>query len=341
MRLWTAVREKGHDGLYAERARQFGRVKLTAMVLTTLKEKWCYIVGGVIAVLLFGGIGWGLLQQRLYEHQSLRGHTDYSTYSADRIRQVCLEFPAAQQPTCFRKGANEQRMTSRDNMRDYENLAAQQTSALWTKIMGLAALLGMGLSALGIWLVKTTFDETRRGNEILLHGAGASLFVESGRYSIAENLITIELVVVNNGASTAHGVQAAIEMTVTATAKRVFNEFEGLLNERKQVLKRNLNSSMSDVPAGCRETNIAFFVDQNKPESPISETIKAFRLGIPFAARIEFDARLTWENHLGQARGIGVHFVTSKAENLTVPLANMIHFEGQLDPISHSKIEVN
>jgi hypothetical protein len=59
---------------------------------------------------------------------------------------------------------------SRDKEREYRynqnDLAAQRKSALWAHIMGLAAVVGMALSALGVWLVKTTFDEARKSNDI-------------------------------------------------------------------------------------------------------------------------------------------------------------------------------
>jgi hypothetical protein len=81
-------------------------------------------------------------------------------HAEDRIEGVCLS-PSAQ-PDCV----EETRQTQRESERQEYDLAAQRMSAWWAQVMGVAALIGMGLSAVGVWLVKTTFDETRKGNEI-------------------------------------------------------------------------------------------------------------------------------------------------------------------------------
>ena len=58
------------------------------------------------------------------------------------------------------------RLDGRDKQREYEDLVSQRKSALWAMIMGVAALAGMALSVVGVVLVWTTFNETRRANEI-------------------------------------------------------------------------------------------------------------------------------------------------------------------------------
>lgn len=78
----------------------------------------------------------------------------------DRIKWVCGS--SITNPDCI----TEARQTQRENEREEQDLAAQKVTAWWTKIMGVAALIGMGLSAIGVWLVKTTFDETRKANDI-------------------------------------------------------------------------------------------------------------------------------------------------------------------------------
>lgn len=47
-----------------------------------------------------------------------------------------------------------------------EDLKAQRQMALWTRLMGAAAIVGIAISVVGIGLVYTTFAETRKANEI-------------------------------------------------------------------------------------------------------------------------------------------------------------------------------
>ncbi|MGF7171522.1 hypothetical protein FHS91_003222 [Sphingobium xanthum] len=54
----------------------------------------------------------------------------------------------------------------RANERDEQDLVAQKRSALWAYIMGAAAVIGMCLSVVGVYLVYTTFQATREANKI-------------------------------------------------------------------------------------------------------------------------------------------------------------------------------
>ena len=100
----------------------------------------------------------------------------------DRIVRVCASDPAKI------KCIYEARQTQRENEREEQDLAAQKVTAWWTKTMGIAALIGMALSAVGVWLVKTTFDETRKANEI----AKETLFRQLRAYVTAESIETDE-----------------------------------------------------------------------------------------------------------------------------------------------------
>ena len=46
-----------------------------------------------------------------------------------------------------------------------EDLEAQQQMAFWTRVMGFSGLVALLLSVIGVWLIKRTFDETRRAAE--------------------------------------------------------------------------------------------------------------------------------------------------------------------------------
>jgi hypothetical protein len=95
----------------------------------------------------------GLEQYAAYRSDIHRQNAEY------RIKRVCPTAPS--QVECV----DQTRQAKRENQRAEQDLAAQKVTAWWTQVMGVAALIGMGLSAVGVWLVKTTFDETRKANE--------------------------------------------------------------------------------------------------------------------------------------------------------------------------------
>ena len=113
-----------------------------------------------------GGVGLGLLQQSRYEQEAVHRRTDYARHAADQIRQGCASITSPQQARCLASAVDEYALKTRDNQREYDDLVAQRTSALWASIMGVAALLGMLLSAVGVLLVWTTFQETKQTNQI-------------------------------------------------------------------------------------------------------------------------------------------------------------------------------
>ena len=107
-------------------------------------------------------VGWGLSQQAEYERQAQHQSAEHASYARDYIRDRCLTFSVLDKIDCTTKARDEHRAYQRVE----QDLVAQKTSALWTMIMGWAATFGMVLSAVGVYLVWTTFAETRRANEI-------------------------------------------------------------------------------------------------------------------------------------------------------------------------------
>jgi hypothetical protein len=83
------------------------------------------------------------------------GH--YRSQIDDRIREACTTLPPANQSDCITK----QYDAARDYERNEYDVAAQLTMAWWTKIMGVAAVFGLLLSAVGVYLIWETFRETR------------------------------------------------------------------------------------------------------------------------------------------------------------------------------------
>jgi hypothetical protein len=119
-----------------------------------------------IALLLVAvgvGIGYGLVQTARYDESARHQAADY----AKRTREsACKGLPVAtvqQQRRCLDEKENGQRLADYDKQRDYDDLVAQKTSALWTMLTGIGALAGLAMSLIGVWLVYTTFRETKRG----------------------------------------------------------------------------------------------------------------------------------------------------------------------------------
>lgn len=95
-----------------------------------------------------------------YSHAAADASVKYERDADAYVKKTCFPPSGFGEVNCAGK-ADE---AKREGQRKEQDLAAQNITAWWTKIMGIAALIGMGLSAVGVWLVKTTFDETRLAN---------------------------------------------------------------------------------------------------------------------------------------------------------------------------------
>lgn len=117
------------------------------------------LIGGLVVALSFcvGWIGYGLSQSAEYERQARAKAEEYSRYTSDKVAQACVGISALERIRCVNDAIEAQR--------EYEynqaDLVAQRQSALWAYIMAAAAIIGMVLSAVGVWLVWTTFRETQ------------------------------------------------------------------------------------------------------------------------------------------------------------------------------------
>jgi hypothetical protein len=107
-------------------------------------------------------IGYGLLESGKYEQQAQNKNREYSEYTRDKVAEACVRITKTDKIKCL----NEAFEAKREYEYNQSDLVAQKQSALWAYIMAAAAVIGMALSAVGVWLVKTTFDETREANII-------------------------------------------------------------------------------------------------------------------------------------------------------------------------------
>jgi uncharacterized Tic20 family protein len=126
-----------------------------------------YSKAGLIALafvvaLILGAvfINSGLSRDAVYQRQADANAREYSAYTDQQIRQSCVRLVGDEKANCIAKYRQERR----NNERNEQDLVAQRQSANWAYIMGAAAVIGMVLSVIGVVLVWTTFDETRRAN---------------------------------------------------------------------------------------------------------------------------------------------------------------------------------
>lgn len=109
-----------------------------------------------------------------YRHAASDASVKYESDAQAYIKESCLSPTGLRENDCSAKAKE----AAREGQRKEQDLAAQNVTAWWTKVMGVAALIGMALSAVGVWLVKTTFDETRKANQISAKHQRAWLVVQ-------------------------------------------------------------------------------------------------------------------------------------------------------------------
>ncbi len=129
-----------------------------------LRSYWSKIakIAG-LALLLFAAYGlFSVLSwhSAAFENDAANRSDIHRQNANDRIVSICPATPT--ETDCI----SQAQQAARANERDEQDLAAQKVTAWWTKIMGISALIGMALSGVGVWWVKSTFDEARDSNKI-------------------------------------------------------------------------------------------------------------------------------------------------------------------------------
>lgn len=111
---------------------------------------WLYIVS-VVAVGFLALIG---IQQFVDRSYASRNAADYAANTKSQIAAECVI------PDDYVKCVREIRQASDSSQRDEYDLYSQQTMALWTMVMGIMAVVGVALSALGVYLIWRTWIAT-------------------------------------------------------------------------------------------------------------------------------------------------------------------------------------
>jgi hypothetical protein len=132
-----------------------------------LATKIGIFVAFIIAAVAIGwGWNYGLRHEQIYEQEARQGYFDQSDNGCYQIAQPPMQGSSVQQANRKPCTPSEEAKQENDSRRHYAELVAQRSSALWAKIMGIAALIGIGLSLLGVVLVANTFRETRKANDL-------------------------------------------------------------------------------------------------------------------------------------------------------------------------------
>jgi hypothetical protein len=122
------------------------------------------LIGVAVAALFLAiaSLSVGLWQQSEYKGEADQQARKYASYANYHVRHTCGAIAKANKADCIAQTRHEQRAYESNE----QDLYAQKTTAAWTALMGGAAIIGMILSAVGVFLVWTTFSETKRANEI-------------------------------------------------------------------------------------------------------------------------------------------------------------------------------
>jgi hypothetical protein len=174
---------------------------------------------GIIAAFLLstGSIWWaidyGWSQEAAYEEGARKGYAERAKHGCYEVANSKPATTAIKQPNAKPCTESKNGVEENDNRRDYADLVAQRSSALWAKIMGIAAVVGVALSLLGIALVAITFRETRLANSI----AKETLFRQLRAYVTVESLVDermgggMSITLHNSGATPARGVKVVYD----------------------------------------------------------------------------------------------------------------------------------
>lgn len=167
----------------------------------------------VLFTFSFGTAQWLISEatesQRAYQQRSKAEADGYASRADIATKGRCLDLPANAQQQC----AQEKSETARQGRRNEYDLEAQQTMAVWTRYMGIAAIIGMAVGIFGVGLIYVTFRETRRAAASAQNTHQAFVAVERPRliarargcyYDADKRRVIVQIEAENIGKSTAH-----------------------------------------------------------------------------------------------------------------------------------------
>lgn len=123
------------------------------------------ILAFVVAVIIIASgaaISWGVAESSSFARSAAERQSSIHSAQKAEVASSCQLVGTKPDPSCALPIVRQ----ARESARAEAELAAQQQSAAWTQLMAIVAVVGAALSFLGVFLVWTTFDETRRSNAI-------------------------------------------------------------------------------------------------------------------------------------------------------------------------------
>lgn len=109
------------------------------------------------------------------EDEASKHAAQYADPSHIAVNGRCRSLAPTEQSKCI----TERREAIREGQRKEGDLEAQRIMAIWTRAMGIAAIIGMSVGILGVGLIYTTFRETKRGADEAFRNVEA--FIEAER----------------------------------------------------------------------------------------------------------------------------------------------------------------
>lgn len=163
----------------------------------------------------------GLYEEARYKEISSYRADHYAKDADEAVKNACVALAGRNKAICLQEKGAEARLQKHDNERSEADLVAQRKSAMWTSIMGFAALIGMGLSAIAVYLVWRTWESTQEAAknsrdtlDSYIHRERAILRFGNAHYQSLDDLPVpdgFQAQVLNFGASTADFISVAWE----------------------------------------------------------------------------------------------------------------------------------
>lgn len=302
--------------------------------------KWLLRVLITIVVLVVGGaaIVRGLAEQSEYEWAAYQRKAEYTTESYSPAYEACLSLSGPSQSDCITEANNEYR----ENDRKEQDLVAQQTTAVWTFLMGCAAIVGMMLSGLGVYLVWTTFAETRKANQIALNSAthefGASLIIQKANIQIESDAIEMHLTIVNVGRGSANDIE--ISATYEAVDDWLYRDKQRTATGKTVRNISNILPSSFFKGEEAEEGGAAHLIWYNRDDDFKRTPIEAYDFieNGPYPS-IQFKILVRWKTAFGASQPLWAYFSVTdfeKTESIFGPIA-----QANVTSISQRQVDGN
>jgi hypothetical protein len=115
------------------------------------------VFAGIAVTFITSLLFWAIPEHLAYSNQAAFNTEYHQRWADNRKRRDCVRAPAIGSRRCV----EEAQATSEERQRAERDIEAQRKMALWTAIMGAMAVIGVGLSGFGVYLIWRTWDATR------------------------------------------------------------------------------------------------------------------------------------------------------------------------------------